>query len=135
MKSPSLATRATVFSLIALLASACSSSTVIRSNVRGARVYLNDALVGETPYVMRDTKIVGSVTRVRIEAHGYEPLNTIIKRNEEFQAGACIGGIFFLVPFLWIQGYSADHMYELRQPSQYPPPPNQPPPNYNPPGY
>ena len=152
MKRLRFATRATVLPLIALLVSACSSSTVIRSNVRGAKVYLNGALVGETPYVMRDTKIVGSVTDVRIEAHGYEPLQAFIKRNEDFQLGACIGGVFLLVPFIWVMGYYPDHMYELRPlgqgpRDQYQPPPGQrgqpyrapinqpppgPPPNYRP---
>ena len=33
-------------------------------------------------------------------------------KNEEFDAGACAGGVFVLVPFLWIQKYKADHIYE-----------------------
>lgn len=106
--------------LLAFGLAACTSSTVIRSNVPGARVYLNDMYVGNTPYVMSDTKIVGSTTRVRIEAEGYEPYSTVITRNEVFDIGACIGGVLVLFPFLWIMGYQPDRLYEL-SPAQYPP--------------
>jgi hypothetical protein len=92
---------------------ACESSTVIRSNVPGAKVYLDGAYVGVTPYTMSDTKIVGSRTQVRVEAVGYQPVNMSITRSEEFDVVACIGGAFLLVPFLWIMGYRADHNVEL----------------------
>jgi hypothetical protein len=119
---------------------ACTSSTVIRSNPPGARVFIDGSPVGVTPYVMSDTKIVGSTTQVRIEAPGFQPYSTAISRNEQFDVVACIGGVFLLVPFLWIMGYKPDHMYEL-QPAQggggygqpqptggYPPPQGYPPP-------
>jgi PEGA domain len=109
--------------LLAFGVAACTSSTVIRTNVPGARVYLNGMYVGQTPYMMSDTKIVGSTTRVRVEADGYEPIDTVISRNEVFDVGACIGGVLVLFPFLWIMGYQPDHFYELRagQYQQYPP--------------
>jgi hypothetical protein len=93
-------------------------------------VYLGGEYVGTTPYTMSDTKIVGSTTAVRLEYPGYETLNTAITRNEEFDTGACIAGVFLLVPFLWIQGYKPVHSYELR-PMGYGPPPGQ---GYPPPG-
>jgi hypothetical protein len=43
-------------------------------------------------------------------------------RNEEFQLGPCIGGVFFLVPFLWVMGYNPEHNYELTPLSGYAPP-------------
>jgi hypothetical protein len=75
---------------------------------------LDGQAVGVTPFVMTDTKIVGSTTQVRLEYPGYEPLNAVIARNEEFSVAACIGGIFVLVPLLWIMGYKPLHAYELR---------------------
>jgi hypothetical protein len=99
---------------------ACVSSTVIRSNVPGAKVFLDGAYVGVTPYVMSDTKIVGSGTQVRVEAPGFAPTNLMIHRSEEFDVTACIGGVFLLVPFLWIMGYRAEHDVEL-QPGYGPP--------------
>jgi hypothetical protein len=112
-------TRRPVLALaLALVAStaitACSSSTMIHSNVPGAKVYLDGEFVGRTPYLMSDTKIVGSTTAVRIEAPGYEPVNGAIRRNEEFSVGACIGGVLVLVPFLWIMEYKPTHQFELR---------------------
>lgn len=93
---------------------ACASSTTIQSIPAGARLYLNGEPVGSTPYTMTDTKIVGSSTMVRLEMPGYETVNGVITRNEEFDVGACIGGVFLLFPFLWIQGYRPFHSYELR---------------------
>jgi hypothetical protein len=97
----------------ALVLAGCSSSTVIRSNVPGSKVYLNGEYVGNTPYTMSDTKIVGATTSVRIEADGYAPTHATITRSEEFSVLACIGGVFLLVPFLWIMGYKADHFYQM----------------------
>jgi hypothetical protein len=92
----------------------CASTTVIRSNPSGARVFLNGEPVGQTPYTMTDTKIVGSTTSVRLEAPGYETTTGAISRSEEFDVGACIGGVLVLVPFLWIMGYKPDHTFEMR---------------------
>jgi hypothetical protein len=119
---------------VALALGGCASSTVIRTNVPGATVYLNGAPVGTTPYVMTDTKIVGSTTQVRIEAPGYEPVHGLITRNEQFSVVACIGGVFLLVPFLWIMDYGPDHYFELRPGMGEPPPAYpSPPPGHAPP--
>ncbi|HEY5920219.1 MAG TPA: PEGA domain-containing protein [Kofleriaceae bacterium] len=127
---------------------ACTSSTTIRSNPPGAKVFIDGSYVGTAPYEMSDTKIVGSTTSVRLEYPGYQPVNATIKRSEDFDVVACIGGVFLLVPFLWIMGYKPDHTYEMGQggppPMGYPPPqqgypppaqgyPQQPPPAQGPP--
>jgi hypothetical protein len=127
---------ATVAAIVLSLA-ACASTTIIQSVPSGARLYLNGEAAGSTPYTMTDTKIVGSSTTVRLELPGYEPTTGLITRNEEFDAGACIGGIFLLVPFLWIEGYKPLHTFELRLAGQYAPPPGYgAPPQYAPPpGY
>ena len=109
----SLASRSTaVLCATALLA--CSSETVIRSNPPGAKVFVDGSYVGTTPYTMSDTKIVGSTTSVRLEYPGYAPFDASIHRSEEFDVVACIGGVFLLVPFLWIMGYKPDHTFELQ---------------------
>ncbi|HSN29985.1 MAG TPA: PEGA domain-containing protein [Kofleriaceae bacterium] len=115
----SLAARSTaVLCATALLA--CSSETVIRSNPPGAKVFLDGSYVGTTPYTLSDTKIVGSTTSVRLEYPGYAPFQAAIQRNEEFDVVACIGGVFLLVPFLWIMGYKPDHTFELQPGGGYP---------------
>jgi hypothetical protein len=125
-----------------LFLQACASSTIITSQPAGAKLYLNGESVGPTPYTMTDTKMIGSITTVRLEAPGYEPLNAAITRNEEFEVGACIGGVFLLVPFLWLFKYKPTHNFELKPaggglgaspgwgappPAAGPPPPAQPP--------
>ncbi|MCG5051755.1 MAG: PEGA domain-containing protein [Myxococcales bacterium] len=121
---------------LAALTSACASSTVIRSEPSGAKLYLNGEPVGRTPYTMTDTKIVGSTTTVHMELDGYESVDGVISRNEEFDVGACIGGVFLLVPFLWIMRYKPVHTFELRplNGSGYPPPawPSAPPAGWQP---
>jgi hypothetical protein len=101
----------------------CASTTTIRSNPSGARIYLNGEPVGVTPYTMTDTKIVGSTTTVRLEAPGYETTTGSIARSEEFDVGACIGGVLVLFPFLWIMGYKPEHTFELRPAAQAAPAP------------
>ncbi len=86
---------------------------MIQSEPNGAKVYLNGGTVGKTPYTMRDTKIIGSCTAVRIEKDGYETFNTAICRNEKADVGAIICGFFVLVPFLWTMKYKPTHSYEL----------------------
>ncbi len=98
---------------LAAFTSACASTTVIRSDPDGAKLYLNGEPVGQTPYAMTDTKIVGSTTTVRLEKQGYQSTYGVISRNEEFDVGACIGGVFLLVPFLWIMKYKPVHTFEM----------------------
>ena len=96
-----------------VLLTSCASTTIIQSNPSGAKVYLNGEPAGTTPYTHRDTKIVGSVTSVKLEKENYDPLNTSFSRDEEVDVGAIIGGIFVLVPFLWTMKYKPTHTYEL----------------------
>ena len=110
--------RKTIKALSVLLAGAvlftsCASTTMIQSDPKGAKVYIDDELVGETPYQHRDTKIVGSHTPIRLEKDGYETFNTSIQRNEKADVGAIIGGVFFLVPFFWTMKYKPTHNYEM----------------------
>ena len=96
-----------------ILLESCASSTVIQSNPAGAKLYLNESLVGTTPYKHTDTKIVGSSTYVRLEKEGYKPLTTSFSRNEQADVGAIIGGLFLLFPFLWTMKYDPSRTYEL----------------------
>lgn len=97
-----------------ILLTSCASTTMIQSNPGGAKLYLNGEPVGTTPYTHQDTKIVGSTTTVKLEKEGYETLNTSFSRDEEVDAGAIVGGILVLVPFLWTMKYKPTHTYELK---------------------
>jgi PEGA domain-containing protein len=91
----------------------CASTTVIRSEPPGATVYIDGSKVGKTPYTHSDTKIIGSTTRVKLKKEGYEDYEGGFQRNEQFEVLPCIGGVFVLVPFLWVMGYQPEHNYEL----------------------
>ncbi len=96
-----------------VLFSSCASTTLIQSHPAGAKLYIDGQPVGVTPYTYSDTKIVGSVTDLRIEKEGYETLQIPLIRNEKADVGAIVGGLFFLVPFLWTMEYNPTHTYEL----------------------
>jgi len=114
MKTKAIFFRAISLLLAAcILLSGCASTTMIQSIPDGAKVYLNEELAGTTPYLHSDTKIVGSTTRVKLEKEGYATLQTSFSRDEEVDAGAIIGGIFFLIPFLWTMKYKPARTYEL----------------------
>lgn len=114
MKTSKFPIRATALLLAAsILFSGCASTTTIRSNPSGAKVYLNGEPVGTTPYAHRDTKIVGSTNNVRLEKEGYAPFEASFSRNEEVDVGAVIGGVFFFFPFLWTMKYKPLRNYDL----------------------
>lgn len=79
----------------------------------GAKLYMDGEPVGITPYAYTDTKIVGSSTPVRLVMKGYQDFNGVLKRNEEANVGAIIGGLFLLFPFFWTMDYKSSHTYEL----------------------
>ncbi len=102
-----------IFLAIVVLITSCSSATLIRSEPGGADVFLDGERMGKTPYMHKDTKIVGSKTLVELRLEGYEPFHTSFARNEEADVGAIIGGIFLLFPFLWTMRYKDSRTYEL----------------------
>ena len=91
----------------------CSSTTLISSNDKDAKIYVDGMYMGKGQYTYTDTKIVGSVTTVTFKKDGCEDYTTLFARNEEFDAGACAGGVFTLIPFLWIERYRPVHTYEF----------------------
>lgn len=94
--------------------SGCTSATLIQSTPSGAKLYLDGEPVGNTPYKHKDSKVVTTTTRVKLELDGYETLTTTFSKDEEINVCAACGGIFFLVPWLWVLGYKDTHTYELK---------------------
>lgn len=97
----------------AILFSSCVSTTSIQSVPSGAKVYIDGQPAGTTPYTYSDTKIVGSMTTVKLEKEGYETTNVAFSRSEQADVGAIIGGILVWFPFLWTMKYNPVHTYEL----------------------
>jgi hypothetical protein len=114
MKEKTMITKAIALLLSgSIIFTGCVSTTMIQSVPTGAKLYLDGEPVGTTPYTHADTKIVGSMTSVKLEKEGYEPMNTFLSRNEEVDVGAIIGGIICWVPFLWVMKYRPAHTYEM----------------------
>ncbi len=104
---------APLFLAALILLPSCASTTMIQSSPSEAKIYIDGQPSGTTPYSYTDTKIVGSVTTVRLEKEGYEQMNTSFSRSEQADVGAIIGGLFVWVPFLWTMKYNPSRTYEM----------------------
>lgn len=102
------------FLACSVLFTGCYSTTMIESVPSNAKVFIDGEYVGETPYSHTDSKIVGSSMIVKIEKEGFQPKVSTITKDEEPDVGAIIGGVFFMVPFLWTMQYKPTHTYELK---------------------
>jgi len=98
---------------VATLFTSCASTTIITSIPSDAKLYMNGEFVGKTPYKYRDTKIVGSENTIRLEKENFEVYKSSFAKDERLAIGPLIGGLFFLVPYLWIMKYNKGHLYEL----------------------
>lgn len=98
---------------LAAFITGCSSTTLIKSEPSGARLYLNGEKVGTTPYTHTDTKIIGSVNTVLLKKEGYQDFAAVFSRNENPNVGAIIGGVLVLFPFLWAMDYKPMYTYEM----------------------
>ena len=102
-----------LFLSLAFIAS-CSSRTLITSSDPASKIYVDGEYRGVGAVAHEDTKIVGSTTQVTIKKDGCAPQNFVFTRSEEFSPGACAGGVFVLVPFLWVMGYKPSRTYEYQ---------------------
>lgn len=91
----------------------CSSTTVLRSTDSTVKIYADGIYkgTGETSYT--DTKIVGSTTQVSLRKEGCRTVSNTISRDGGVHVGALIGGLFFLVPFLWITKYNPAYEFDF----------------------
>jgi len=99
--------------LLAVFTVSCSSTTTIISSDKDAKIYIDGELRGRGTVTHTDMKIVGASTVVKMSKKGCEDQIQSFAKNEEFDAGACAGGVFTLVPFLWIMKYKPTHTYEF----------------------
>ncbi|HXH31560.1 MAG TPA: hypothetical protein VNJ01_12150 [Bacteriovoracaceae bacterium] len=99
--------------LLSVLAS-CTSMTTITSTDPQAKIYVDGEFRGTGSATHEDKKIVGSTTNVTMKKDGCRPQNFSFSRSEEFSPGACAGGMFTLVPFLWVMSYKPSRTYEFQ---------------------
>jgi len=97
------------------LISSCSSSTIISSGPDNAELYVNGKFVGETPYELSNSSLSGTCLSLKLKSKGYINRHAKVCKNEEVNIGALIGGLLFLLPFVWIGGYQDYHHYEMKK--------------------
>ena len=109
----------TAIMTIASVLASCASTTLIKTEQAGVKVYADGNLLGTAPVTYSDTKIVGASTTFTLKKEGCREESHAITRSEEFQVGPCIGGFLVLVPFLWIMGYKPERTFAFEcQPLQ-----------------
>ena len=87
---------------------------MIETQPKGAKVFVDNMYIGNSPVVMQDYKFATSTTYLRLEKEGYETVQTTICRDEQIDIGAAIAGVFFLYPWLWIFEYKPIHTFMLK---------------------
>ena len=92
----------------------CASATVIKSNPSEAKLLLDGQYIGETPYTYSDRATAGTMRTVTLKKEGYKDFTGTIKR-EKFSVPAFMGGLFFLIPFIWITEYPSEYTFEMQE--------------------
>lgn len=110
-------------SLISVLG--CSSTTVVRATDPDTRIFIDGEYAGLGQAIHTDQKILGSITDVTFRKNGCDAQQYRFSRNERVDAGAVIGGILFLFPFLWTMKYKPERTYEFRCEHVYTPLPTE----------
>jgi hypothetical protein len=100
--------------VVAAALAGCSSSTFIRTNPPGATLYINDAVVGTTPYYYSDSRPAFSSVRLRMEKPGYEPLQAMLSRDETVEVPNLMFALCCIFNLPFVMGYQAEHVYVLR---------------------
>ena len=101
--------------LVAML-SACATTTTIKSRPPGARVYVDEQYLGETPVEFTDSSPFWSKRALVLKKEGYAD-KSLLLRKDEMRVGPLIGTIVILVPVLWLFGYPDQMAFEM-EPSQ-----------------
>lgn len=89
----------------------CSTMVTIQSDPSGADVFINNRKMGKTPYVAKLDDFIATNHQITLKKDGFEDFNGVLAK--EAKVGAIIGGIFFLIPFLWCYGPSPYQQFAL----------------------
>jgi hypothetical protein len=92
----------------------CSSTTLLKSNPSGAKIQVDGYTVGETPQFYTDKAVAGTSKPVTLKKEGYKDFDGTIKRDE-FSFTNLIGGIFLLVPFVWLFEYPTQYTFIMEK--------------------
>jgi hypothetical protein len=70
--------------------------------------------VGESPQFYTDQAVAGTSKTVTLKKEGYKNFEGYIKRDN-FSVPNLIGGIFLLVPFIWILEYPSQYTFIMEK--------------------
>jgi uncharacterized protein YceK len=101
--------------IVAILISGCASTTQFKTSPSSASVYIDGLYSGTTPLAYKDSKMAGASTSFAFKKDGYKDLYINLKKNEQLDYRALIGGIMFIYPLLWLKKYDPVHYYELEK--------------------
>jgi hypothetical protein len=100
--------------MVSFILFGCASTTLIKSNPPGAQLQVDGQIVGETPHFYTDKAVAGKMKTVTLKKDGYKDFNGYIER-EKLSVPALIGGIFLLVPFVWVLEYPTRYSFEMEK--------------------
>jgi len=103
-----------VLAMVFFFLCGCASTTLLKSNPSGAKIQVDGQVVGETPQFYTDKAVAGTSKTVTLKKEGYKNLDSYIKR-EKFSVPNLIGGIFLLVPFVWILEYPSQYNFKMEK--------------------
>ena len=104
--------RLLALTFICISISACATNTMIKSIPPGARAYVDQRFIGETPVKFRDSSVFWTKRQLVLKKEGH--LDTEIRlRKDQVRVGPLIGTILIIVPVFWLLGYPDEVVYEL----------------------
>jgi hypothetical protein len=106
--------RLIALSTVFFLLFGCASTTLIKSDPPGAKLQVDGQSVGETPCFYTDKAIAGAVRTATLRKEHYKDTHGLIRR-EKLSVPALIGGIFLVVPFVWILEYPSQYNFEMEK--------------------
>ncbi len=98
--------------LLSIGFSACATTTTIQSVPPGARVYIDDQVVGQTPVQFSDSSLFFIDRKLDLRLQGYEEKEVPLKKTQ-LRVGMLIGALLVTLPVFWILGYPEAITYEL----------------------
>lgn len=106
--------RAGLVVLLAVSILGCSTLVHIKTDPEGAKVYVNEQPVGNSPVAKEYSNFVGNQYHVRILKEGYKPIETELQR--EVKVGNLIAGLIIVWPLLlWCYGPDEYYSFELQE--------------------
>jgi hypothetical protein len=90
---------------ILIFITSCASTTIIRTQTDGAKIFIDNQFVGEQSAVYTDRKIAFKESDLRIEKDGCKTQTYTLQKSDQIDYLALVGGILMVVPTLWIMKY------------------------------